>query len=104
MTIPEKTLAEQALHLYDNKGEKVMLLFIANHLDSRPPGAVNNPHALLVLQDHSAVQATDFLYNFLWVDYEYEYPGERRINVDRIRSRRRRLWAAFQPMPEPRQA
>ena len=77
-------LTQQALHIYDTHGEQPMLDFVAAHMAAFP--APNpSPHALVVLQDHTAIQSADFLYTFLWLDQE-TYQG-RPATVDRLRSR-----------------
>ena len=91
---PDKPLAHQATEIYDSHGEQAMLDFIAPRMAPRPPEA-RADHALIVLQDHTCIQSTDFLYNFLWIDPEAY--GERTISRDRLRNRPARIPAAQRP-------
>ena len=76
-------LAQQALEVYDQHGETAMLQSLAENQDTRPAGDGSASPALQVLKDHTAVQSTDLLYNFLGIEDE-----DGRC-VDRLRTRLR---------------
>ena len=60
------TLAEQAMNIYEEKGEDEMLSFVQLRLDPRPAGHEYSRKALLVMEDHSALMVTGDRYFFLW--------------------------------------
>ena len=61
-----RCLAQKAMDIFEDEGEAQMLEFVRTNLDSRPTGQENNPKALMVLTDHSAMMAQSERYFFLW--------------------------------------
>ena len=88
---PTNSMAQDAMKTHDQSGEKEMLAFIRRRLDTRPAGQENNPTALTVLKDHSAVMATSDRYFFLWT------PGEEELKHPLGNTRGRNI--QDQPMP-----
>ena len=86
-----RSMAQDAMHTYDQNGEKEMLTFIRQRLDTRPAGQERNPRSLTVLQDHSAVMATTDRYFFFWT------PGEEELKHPFSNTRARNVQG--QPMP-----
>ena len=100
MTAQDEPLALQALRHYDASGEQAMLDFITDHLDTQPPEAQANPHPLMVLRDHTCIQAAGSLYKFLWLECE-PYQGATML-VDRSRNRSAALPQDLRPQAPPR--
>ena len=67
-----RCLAQKAMDIFEDQGEAQMLEFVRTNLDSRPTGQENNPKALMVLTDHSAMMAQSERYFFLWTPSEEE--------------------------------
>ena len=63
---PSPCLARQAIAIYDHDGEAAMLEFVKRNRDSQPLEADNNPQAITVLTDHTALLITANNYQFLW--------------------------------------
>ena len=97
---PQNPLAKQALDIYDNEGEKAMLAFISTRMEPKPPQAQENPHSLIILQDHTCIQSADFLYNFIWMGEGTL--GRKTITVDRFRNRPAQTPMSERPRPSER--
>lgn len=100
MTDKPAPLALQAIRTYDDKGEQAMLDFIAGNMDTRPSRATS-ANSLMVLSDHTAVQATDFIYKFLWVDEDVYQ--DNRVTIDRGPVRPATIPSNRHPKPRSRQ-
>ena len=94
------SLAQQALAIHDVADEQAMLDFIADQMDTAPKEALESQHSLIVLRDHTCIQAKEGLYAFLWLDYE-EFQGST-IKTDRIRTRLATVPESQRPRPKPR--
>ena len=88
-------LAQQAIHHYDQNGEKAMLSFLKKNLEERDSLPDGPDPGLIILKDHTAVEPGGYAYTFLWM----EEKNGRRV----YRSHIRVAHLGWNQCPKPRQ-
>ena len=63
-----KTMAEQALEVLDAQGQEAFLAWTSEKMDPAPGEALENPRALMVLKDHTAIAPGPEFWYFLWTE------------------------------------